>query len=74
MMKQQAMIIFTNHNYIVSQSLDYRLDEHVTSEQNFIDLLTQHGIEEVCNVNSTRSSDLELSSKQPNATFSELLN
>jgi hypothetical protein len=35
--------------------------------------MTQHGIKEVYNVDNTRSSDSELSSKQPNATSSELL-
>ncbi len=35
--------------------------------------MTQHGTEEVCNVDNTMSSYLELSLEQPNATSSKLL-
>ncbi len=35
--------------------------------------MTQHRIEEVCNVDNTRSLDLELSLEQRNATFIKLL-
>jgi hypothetical protein len=62
------MKIFINHDYIVSQLLHYRLNKFVTIEQNFVNLMTQHKTEEVCSVDNTRSSDLKLSSKQPNAT------
>jgi hypothetical protein len=39
-MNQQAMILLRNHDYIVSQPIDYRLNMFVTSEQNFVDLMT----------------------------------
>jgi hypothetical protein len=67
------MILLRDHNYIVSQSLDYKSHRHVTSKQNFIDMMTQHRIKKICSVNNTRSSYLKLSLKQPNATFTELL-
>jgi hypothetical protein len=35
--------------------------------------MTHHRIEFFCNVNNTESSNLELSSKQPNATFIKLV-
>jgi hypothetical protein len=34
------MKIFTNHDYTFSQSLDYRSNKFITSEQNFVDLMT----------------------------------
>jgi hypothetical protein len=39
-MSQQVMKMFTNHDYIVSQSLDYGLNRFVTSKQNYVDLMT----------------------------------
>jgi hypothetical protein len=33
------MKIFKDHDYTVSQSLDYGLDTFVTLEQNFVDLM-----------------------------------
>ncbi len=72
-MNQHVMKIFTDHDYIVSQSLDYRSDKFVTLEQNFVDLMIQHKKEKVCSVDNTMSSDLELSSEQPSATFTKLI-
>jgi hypothetical protein len=60
-MSQHVMKIFRDHDYIVSQSLDYRSDKFVTLEQNFVDLMIQHRTKEVCSVDNTTSSDLELS-------------
>jgi len=67
------MIIIIDHNYIVSQPLDYKTNMFITSKQNFVDLMILHGIEEVCNVNKTRSLNLKLSSKQPSAMSIKLL-
>jgi hypothetical protein len=36
------MILLRNHDYIVSQTIDYRLDMFVTSKQKIVDLMTQH--------------------------------
>jgi hypothetical protein len=33
------MKIFIDHDYIVSQSLDYGLNKFVTLEQNFVDMM-----------------------------------
>jgi len=35
--------------------------------------MTQHRIEEICNVDNIRSTYLELSLEQPSATFTNLL-
>jgi hypothetical protein len=43
-MSQQVMKIFTNHDYIALESLDYTLNGFVTLEPNFIDMMTQHKI------------------------------
>jgi hypothetical protein len=42
LMSQQAMVLLKNHEYIVSQLVDYRLDMFITSKQNFVNLMTQH--------------------------------
>jgi hypothetical protein len=62
-MNQHVMKIFRDHDYIVSQSLDYRLDKFVTLEQNFVDLMIQYRKEKVYTVDNTTSSDLKLSSE-----------
>jgi hypothetical protein len=41
------------------------------SEQNFVDLMTQHRLKEICNVDNTSSSNLEMSSELSNATSTE---
>jgi hypothetical protein len=41
-MSQQAIVLLKNHEYIVSQPVDYRLDMFVTSKQNFVNLMTEH--------------------------------
>jgi ribosomal protein L20A (L18A) len=40
LMNQQVMILLINHDYIVSQLVNYGLDMSIASEQNFIDLMT----------------------------------
>jgi hypothetical protein len=35
--------------------------------------MIQHGLEEVCNIDNTKSSNLELSLEQPNAASTKLL-
>jgi hypothetical protein len=39
-MSQQVMKMFTDNDYIVSETLDYGLDRFVTSKQNYVDLMT----------------------------------
>ncbi len=60
-MSQQVMKMFTDNDYIVSETLDYGLDRFVTSKQNYVDLMTQHRTKEIYNVNNIRSSNLKLS-------------
>jgi hypothetical protein len=67
------MKLFTNCDYIVSQSLDYGSIKSITSKQNFANLMTRHRIEEIYSVNNIRSSDLELSLEKPSATSIEFL-
>jgi hypothetical protein len=44
------MILLRDHNYIVSQSLDYKSNMFMTSKQNFVDLMAQNGTKEICSV------------------------
>jgi len=37
-------------------------DKSMMLEQNFVDLMTQHGLEGICNVNNTKSSYSRVSS------------
>jgi hypothetical protein len=67
------MILLRNHDYIVSQTMDYRLDMFVTSKQTFVDLMTQHMTNFFCNVDNTKSLELEVLLEEPNAIFVELL-
>ncbi len=67
MMSQQAMILFRNCDYIVSQLVDCRLDMSITSKQNFVDLMIQHMTKKIFNVYNTRSSKLEVLSEKPSA-------
>jgi hypothetical protein len=67
------MKIFIDHDYIVSQSLDYGLDRSITLEQIFINLMIQHRVEEVYSVDNTRSLDLKLSSEKLSATSTKFL-
>jgi len=60
LMNQQVMILLKNRDYIVSQAIDYRLDMYVTSKQNFVHLMTQHKTKNICSVDNTRSSKLEV--------------
>jgi hypothetical protein len=40
LMNQQVMTLLINHDYIVSQLVNYGLDMSIGSKQNFIDLMT----------------------------------
>jgi hypothetical protein len=40
LISQHVMKIFIDHDYTFSQSLDYRSNKFITSEQNFVDLMT----------------------------------
>jgi hypothetical protein len=73
LMSQQTMILLRDHNYKISQSLNYKSDRPITSKQNFVDLMTQHRIEEFCSVKNTKSSNLELLLEQLSATSTKLL-
>ncbi len=53
--------------------MDYGSSMFVTSKRNFDDLMTQHRIEEVYNVDNTKSLDLELSLEKPIATFLKII-
>jgi hypothetical protein len=55
------MILLKDHNYTISQSLDYKADRQVTSKKTFVNMMTQHSIEGIYSVDNTRSSYLELS-------------
>jgi hypothetical protein len=67
------MILFRLCHYTVSQPTNYKLDMFVTWEQNFVNLMTQHKIEEICNVNNTMSLKLEVLLEEPSAIFVESL-
>jgi len=54
-MTQQAMILLKNHDYTISQPIDYRSNMFITSEQNFVNLMIQHMIEQICTVDNVRS-------------------
>ncbi len=45
----------------------------ITLKRNFDDLMTQHRIKEVCNVDNTKSLDLKLSLEKPIATFKKII-
>jgi hypothetical protein len=72
MMSQQAMVLLKNHEYIVSQRVDYRLHMYVTLEQNFVNLMTQHMTEIFYNANNTKSLELKVLLEKPNAIYAEL--
>jgi hypothetical protein len=65
--------MFTNYGYTISQSLDYRSDKFITSEQNSIDMMTYHGTKKICNLDNNKSSNLGLSLKQSSAPSIEFL-
>jgi hypothetical protein len=67
------MKIFTNHDYTISQSLDYGSNMIITLKWNFVDIMIQHRTKEVYNVDNTRSLDLKLSLEKPFATSTEFL-
>ncbi len=47
---------YPNHDYENLQLLDYGVDKSVTLEQNYIDLIPQHGLEGIYSVDNTKSS------------------
>jgi hypothetical protein len=52
------MILLRDHNYTLSQSLDYKSGRLMTLEQNYVDLMIQHRTKELCNVDNNMTSDL----------------
>jgi hypothetical protein len=56
LMSQSTMILFKDHDYTISQPIDYKLDTFLTLEQKFVNLMTQHMTEKICNVDNTKSS------------------
>jgi hypothetical protein len=73
MMNQQDMIVLKDYNHIVLQPVDYKLDMSIASKQNFVDLTTQHKIEEICNVDNIRSLEEFVLLEKPSAIPIELL-
>jgi hypothetical protein len=67
------MILLRNHDYTISQPVDYKLDMFVISNQNSVNLMIQHKIEEIYNVDNTKSSKLEMLLKKPNVISTKLL-
>jgi hypothetical protein len=59
------IIQFHNHSIISQISLSL--------EQNSIDLMIQHRTEDVCSVDNTKSSNLDLSLEKPSAMSIEFL-
>jgi hypothetical protein len=57
------MILLKNQDYTISQPIDYRSDKFVILEQNYIDLMIQQKTKEICNVNNTKSLEIEVLSK-----------
>jgi hypothetical protein len=53
-MTQQFMILFKNHDYIVSQPIDYRSYTSITLKQNSINMVTQDRTKEICSVNNNK--------------------
>jgi hypothetical protein len=56
---------YLNHDYIVSQLLNYGVDKILTLEQNVANLMTQHRPKGICSVDNTRSY-LGMSLELPN--------
>jgi hypothetical protein len=73
MISQRVMNKYSNHDYINSQLLDCGVDKSLTSEQNYVDLMTPHRLERIYNLDNTMSSYSEMSSKLPSATSIEFL-
>jgi hypothetical protein len=57
------MKIFSDYDYTISKSLDYRSNKFITLKQNSINVMTQHRTKEVYSVDNNESSYLTLSSK-----------
>ncbi len=55
MINQQVMNKYPYQDYANLQLLDYGVDKLMMSKQNFVDLMTMHGLEGICNVNNIRS-------------------
>jgi hypothetical protein len=63
---------YPNHDYAYLQLLDYGVDILVTSKQNSIDLMIQHGSQGIYNVDNTKSSYSRLSLELLSTTSIEL--
>jgi hypothetical protein len=72
-MSKQVIKKNPNCDYKVSYSLDCGSYKSIMSQQKFVDLMTQHRLEEIYSVNSTKSSYEELSSELSNGTSIEFL-
>jgi hypothetical protein len=58
---------YSNHGYTVSQLLDCGVDKSLMSKQDYANLMTQHRLKGIHNVDYIISSDLGMSSKLPSA-------
>jgi hypothetical protein len=63
---------YLNHGYTISHLLDCGVDKSLMLEQDFVDLMTQHRPDKICNVNYTMSSDSRMSSKSFSAMSTKL--
>ncbi len=73
LMTQQIMILLKKHDYTISQPIDYTSNTFVKLEQNFIDLMTRHIIQQIYSVDNVRSLEEFVLSKEPNAISIKLL-
>ncbi len=54
---------YSGHGYSISQLLDCGVGKSLMSKQNSIDLMSQHRLEGICNVNYTMSLNSGISSE-----------
>jgi hypothetical protein len=54
------MILLRNHDYIISQLVDYRSDMSITLEQNYVNMMTLHKTIFFCSVDNAMSLELVL--------------
>jgi hypothetical protein len=50
MISQQVMNKYLDHGYTISQLLDCGVDKWLMLEQDYVDLMIQHRLEGICNV------------------------
>ncbi len=60
---QQVMNKYLDHDYANLQLLDYGVNKSMTLEQNYTNVMTQHGSKGIYNVNNIMSLDSRVSSK-----------